>query len=141
MLQGTPAESMTSGNTEKMLGSVRAIISTYLQAWRYLPTPTAPAFSVRQWIRAACQQDAVPWLFAVYRDDQLAVLRNLIACWLDVAIVELLAMPEAADRRVWFIADELDSLGKVGALRDGLTKLRKFGGSDDCAVALHLRPR
>ncbi len=56
------------------------------------------------------------------------MLRNLVACWLELAIVEGLSMTESQSRRLWFIMDELDSLGKITSLRAGLTKLRKYGG-------------
>ncbi len=33
-----------------------------------------------------------------------------------------------ADRRLWFIVDELDALGAIEGLKDALARLRKFGG-------------
>jgi type IV secretory pathway TraG/TraD family ATPase VirD4 len=32
------------------------------------------------------------------------------------------------DQRLWFIVDELDSLGAIEGLKDALARLRKFGG-------------
>ncbi|HLY52760.1 MAG TPA: type IV secretion system DNA-binding domain-containing protein, partial [Steroidobacteraceae bacterium] len=32
------------------------------------------------------------------------------------------------DRRLWFVVDELDSLGAIDGLKDALARLRKFGG-------------
>ena len=32
------------------------------------------------------------------------------------------------DQRLWFIVDELDSLGAIDGLKDALARLRKFGG-------------
>lgn len=125
-LTGTSAQPITQPGADRMLGSTRSIIATYMAAWRYLPDQGA--FSLRQWVRD-CVAGNGRWLFAVYRDDQMALLRLLIACWIDIAIVELLSQPEAAERRVWFVLDEMDSLGKVGAMRDGLTKIRKYGGA------------
>ena len=69
------------------------------------------------------------WLYLVYRDDQMAMPRLLITTWLDLAIVETLSLPEEPRRRLWFVLDEWDSLGKVDSLRSGLTKLRKYGGA------------
>jgi hypothetical protein len=132
LLVFTPAEPLVSGHADKMLGSTRATIAPFLNGWRFLSEDAAregrDGFSVRKWVRTATT-GYLPWLIAPYRDDQREVLCKLISCWLDLAIMELLSSAEKPDRRIWFIVDELDSLGKVGALRDGLTKLRKYGGS------------
>jgi type IV secretory pathway TraG/TraD family ATPase VirD4 len=37
------------------------------------------------------------------------------------------------DRRLWFVVDELDSLGAIDGLKDALARLRKFGGR--CVLA------
>lgn len=124
MLAGTPAGILTQKGNEKMLSNTRAIASLYLATWNYLEDQGT--FSVRRWVRESDTKRA--WLYLTYRDDQMAMLRNLVACWLELAIVEGLSMTESQSRRLWFIMDELDSLGKITSLRAGLTKLRKYGG-------------
>lgn len=124
ILVGTAAYPMIQKGGEKALASIRMIASVYLAAWEYLPDHGT--FSVRDWVRNSDSNPA--WLYLTYRDDQMALLRNLIACWLELAIVEGLTLSENASRRLWYIMDELDSLGKVSSLRAGLTKLRKYGG-------------
>lgn len=126
-VKGTAAAPLASNGNEKMLASVRSIASTKMAAWSYLPDHGR--FAVRDWVRAVGEEGFDGWLFVTYRDDQVALLRSIVATWFDLAIVETLSLPENDQRRVWFALDELDSLGKVGSLRDGLTKLRKFGGS------------
>src|SRR5690606_19675059 len=74
------------------------------------------------------------WLFITYRDDQADMLRRLVATMLDLAIVEGLSLSEDQDRGLWFVMDEVDSLGRVSSLRGGLTKLRKYGGR--CVLGL-----
>ena len=145
LIGDTPAAALVSGETGKMLGSVRGIIGTYLNAWQFLPDNGT--FSVRQFVQNAEAKFAkfvadipadgqIPieefremssGLFITYRDDQLAVLKHLISMWVELAVVEGLSLPENPTRRFWVILDELDSLGRVSALRDGLTKLRKYG--------------
>ena len=123
LLAGTPGAAVVGSGNDRMLASVRSIIATYLGAWRYLPD--AGEFSIRRWIR---DEDSPAWLFATYRDDQLALLRHLIATWLDLALVEALTLSEDESRQLWFVFDECDSLGKVGELAQALAKLRKHGG-------------
>lgn len=124
LLAGTSAAILTARGNEKMLSNTRAIMSLYLSAWQYLPD--SGNFSVREWVRNSDTRHG--WLYLTYRDDQMAMLKNLVSCWLELAIVEGLSMPESDQRRLWYVMDELDSLGKISSLRAGLTKLRKYGG-------------
>lgn len=126
LLKNTPASVMVQPDNERMLGSVRSVMAAYISAWEYLPDNGT--FSVRSWVRAVDQGETDAWLYLTYMDNQLAILRNLVSCWLELAIVEGLSLKEKPERRLFYIMDELDSLGKVNSLRFGLTKLRKFGG-------------
>ncbi|KAG0921963.1 hypothetical protein G6F32_014873 [Rhizopus arrhizus] len=102
-----------------MLNNTRGIIATYLGVWRYLPD--VGTFSVREWVQ---DETRTGWLFVTYRDDQMGLLRGLVASMLELGIVEGLSLSENQDRGLWFVFDEVDSLGKVSSLRSGLTKLR-----------------
>lgn len=126
LLKNTPAAAFVAPDNERMLGSVRSVMAAYIAAWEYLPD--RGDFSVRQWVRAVDQGETDAWLYLTYMDNQLAMLRNLVSCWLELAIVEGLSLSERPERRIFYIMDELDSLGKVNSLRGGLTKLRKYGG-------------
>lgn len=121
LLGDTPAAVLASEGNDRMLASVRGIVATYLGAWRFLPD--RGGFSVRGWIR----DEAAGWLWLPYRDDQLALLRHLAATWIDLAAVEALTLGESAARDLWIVLDELDSLGKVASLDQGLAKGRKYG--------------
>lgn len=126
LLKDTPAKAFVSPDNERMLGSIRSVMAAYIAPWEYLPDQGT--FSVRQWVRDVDQGKTDAWLYLTYMDNQLAMLRNLVSCWLELAIVEGLSLEEKPDRRLFYIMDELDSLGKVNSLRGGLTKLRKYGG-------------
>lgn len=133
VVAGTPAAMLASKESERMLGNTRAIAATFLNVWTQLPDQGT--FSIRQWVRGTIQGPG-PWLFLTYRDSQMALMRNLVACWLELAIVENLDQSEDTTglRRLWYVMDELDSLGKIGSLRAGLTKLRKYGGVGVCGL-------
>lgn len=122
LLAGTPASILCAKGNDKMLSNTRGIISTFLIVWRYLPDNGR--FSVREWVR---NESHSSWLFVTFRDDQLGMLRSLIATMLELGIVEGLSMSEDSERDLWFVMDEVDSLGKITSLRAGLTKLRKYG--------------
>jgi type IV secretory pathway TraG/TraD family ATPase VirD4 len=66
-------------------------------------------------------------LFIPYAAAQIAALRSIIATWVRLAIFEAMDRAEQ-DQRLWFVVDELDSLGAIDGLKDALARLRKFGG-------------
>ncbi|WP_175901318.1 type IV secretion system DNA-binding domain-containing protein, partial [Burkholderia vietnamiensis] len=125
ILAGTAAATLTAKGNEKMLSNTRAIAAVYLNPWTYLND--GGTFSLRAWVQKS-DTNGGKWLFLPYRAGQLAMLKNLLATWLDLAQSEGLELSESRSRRLWFVMDELDSLGKVGTLKMGLTQLRKYGG-------------
>lgn len=122
LLEGSPAAVLCAKGNDKMLASTRGIISTYLGVFPYLADEGQ--FSIRDFIRDWREG----WLYITYRDDQMGLLRHLVATLLELGIVEGLSLSEDQERGLWFVMDEVDSLGKVTSLRAGLTKLRKYGG-------------
>lgn len=124
LLADSPAAGYTKPANARMLESIRSTGCAPLSNWIYLADKGT--FSVRKWVRESDANRAC--LFMTYTDAQMAELRNLVACWLELAIVEGLSLTESQSRRLWFIMDELDSLGRIMSLRAGLTKLRKYGG-------------
>ena len=123
LLRGTPAAILTLESNQKMLSNTRAVIANYINAWRYLPDNYN--FSIRQWLQDENDQS---WLFISYRDDQIQLLSNFVSMCLGMAITENLCLPKSDEREIWHIYDEVDTLGRVEALKAGLTKLRKYGG-------------
>jgi len=124
LLVDSPAAGYTKPANARMLESIRSTGCAPLSNWIYLADKGT--FSVRKWVRDSDTNRNC--LFLTYTDAQMAELRNLVACWLELAIVEGLSLTESQSRRLWFIMDELDSLGRIMSLRAGLTKLRKYGG-------------
>lgn len=133
-VSGTQIQILVQEEQAKMLGNTRAVISTYLQPWTYMQD--GGEWSLRNWIR-----NGVPgsWLYVTYQDNQLAMLRQLLAAWLQIAIEETLSLDEDPERRLWFVADEFDSLGKVSVMNDALSKMRKYGGC--CVLGFQLVPQ
>jgi type IV secretory pathway TraG/TraD family ATPase VirD4 len=123
LLAGTPAAVLCQKGNDKMLNNMRATMMPYLSVFDYMADEGD--FSIRQWVQEDWKQD---WLFLTYRDDQMGMLKNLVAACLEMAIVEGLSLSEDQDRGLWYAFDELDSLGKISSLRAALTKLRKYGG-------------
>ncbi len=121
---GHPAQTLFEEGAQRMLGSVRAIVGTYIAPYRFLdPATDAGGFSVRRWATG----DAGGWLFLPYRDDQRAAMRPLLAAWIDLAVGALLSERPDGRRRFWLVLDELGALGTIPVLADALTRGRKYG--------------
>lgn len=126
LLAGLPAATLLARGNEKMFGSVRGIAGSRLSILPYLPPDAGrDGFSIRKFVA----EPGGNWLYLTYRDDQLRALAPLIGSLLDVAAVGVLALDPDESRRVWLVADELDSLGSVDGLLPFLTKSRKYGGA------------
>lgn len=124
--EGDPIAAMLDPVNAKMVASIRGIVSSKMTPFRYLENGD---FSLRDWMM---NDDDRRWVFICYRDEMLGSLRSLISCWVSLAVMYMLSLPEDESRRVWLFLDELASLDKIGALTDALAKARKRGG---CVVA------
>ena len=126
-LAGTTAEPLCASGNEKMFGSIRSTLTTQVGPFRYLPADAGRnAFSLRRWVASGSG-----WALWNYRDDQLDLIRPLLAAMLDTIAVGILSLPPSDERRIWLALDELASLGRIGCLESFLTKARKSGG---CAI-------
>lgn len=126
-LVGTTAEPMCAPGNEKMFASIRATLTTQVGPLRYLHADAGiHAFSLRRWVERGSG-----WAFWGFLDDQLDLVRPLIAAMLDTVAVAVLSLPPDDKRRLWLVLDELASLGRITSLEAFLTKARKAGG---CAI-------
>jgi type IV secretory pathway TraG/TraD family ATPase VirD4 len=119
---GTPAQPFLEPENARMFGSIRSVTASAVAALEHLQAQRGRAFSVRAWVRGGRGV-----LFLPYRASQIAALRSIIATWMRLAIFEAMRAP-GEDQRLWFVVDELDSLGAIDGLKDALARLRKFGG-------------
>jgi type IV secretory pathway TraG/TraD family ATPase VirD4 len=119
-LSDTEAEGLFVGAKEA-LSSARFILAKYLDPHRYLKE--GGTFSIRRWL----EDEKGGNLYITWREDMLEALKPLVSTWVDILCTSILSLPENADRRLWMVIDELDSLQKLPSLEDALTKGRKHG--------------
>jgi hypothetical protein len=129
LVAGTEAASLFEAGNERLRGSV---IDELAPAGRLLSRMAAvegPPFSIRSWIQASETRGRADGsrLWLPYRINQLDSLRTAIGCWMGLAAMEVMSLPKSRTRRVWFVADELDMLGRVPNLEQGLTNGRRYG--------------
>jgi type IV secretory pathway TraG/TraD family ATPase VirD4 len=125
LVAGSPAQPFLEPENARMFGSIRSVAASAAAALEFVQAQRARPFSVRSWVRAGRGV-----LFLPYGAAQIAALRSIIAAWVRLAIFEALEGEEGegTNRRLWFVVDELDSLGAIDGLKDALARLRKFNG-------------
>ena len=121
ILAGTGSEVLTKSTAnERLLANIRYEASRAMRSWLHL-SPKGD-FSLRAWIR-----EGSGTLFLTTRPSEWETLKSLVGAWLSLALQETLSLPADPGRRVWVVADELDSLGRVHFLDRALSMGRKYG--------------
>jgi type IV secretory pathway TraG/TraD family ATPase VirD4 len=129
ILSGTPSEALTSKDNAEFFASIQGVLTESIRFWQYLDDDGD--FSVRDWIKS----DGGGVIFLTYQDDNIASMRYLISCWMDIAITEILSGESSdGELRYWLLTDELDSLGRIPTLTNALTRGRKYGLSAMAAI-------
>jgi type IV secretory pathway TraG/TraD family ATPase VirD4 len=124
LVAGSPAQPFLEPENARMFGSIRSVAGSAAVALQYVQAQRARSFSVRDWV--SCGRGV---LFIPYGAAQIAALRSVIATWVRLAIFEVMGRArEGGSQPLWFVVDELDSLGAIDGLKDALARLRKFGG-------------
>ena len=126
MLAGTAAEPFLAEGATRLFDSVRSSSGDAISALEYAAGATSGLpFSLTRWASDPADRR---WVFLPYRADQIAALKSLIGPWLRLAIFATMSRPEGDIVPTWFVADELDAIGKIEGLDDALQRIRKFGG-------------
>jgi type IV secretory pathway TraG/TraD family ATPase VirD4 len=139
MVEGTPAAQVLNPQAKGMAASVLGVIGAYADPLSILPQTTgSDGFSLRKWM---AEGEPGSWIFLTVRDDQEALLRPLISCWLDILISALLSLQEDPTRRVIFGLDEFSSLPKINNMRALVEKGRKYGALPILGMQAISQPR
>lgn len=122
-LRNSPAANLVEEKIEKTAISIRAVLTNYVKAIRYLQgiEHNGESFTIRDWMRGVREDKKNGWLFISSNADTHASLKPVVSMWLSIAIRGLLAMGENRNRRVWFFCDELPTLTLQDA--EGNTRL------------------
>lgn len=117
LLAGTSSSVLTQEGGERLLTNIRSVFGTVLQCWQFM---RGGGFSLREYM----QSNDPRWLWVPFKDTELGVSRDLIACWMDILVSAGLERAEGG-QNTWIIIDELDTLGELASLIAATTKLRK----------------
>lgn len=117
-LAETPAQGLFGA--AETFGSIKAVLTQYIKPHKYL---TNGNFSIREFLNNPNGGN----LWITWREDQLAALKPLISCWIDVICAAILSMkPNDPEQKPFLLVlDEMDSLEKLNYIVQALTKGRK----------------
>lgn len=102
------------------------ILGSLNEAGKPLRMMPAHAEGRRSWTVREWSKKRKGWIFITSTPDTIDALRPLQSLWLDMLILKLqTAAPNAGQRRVWMVLDELASLNALPQLHSALTKQRK----------------
>ena len=101
---------------------VLASLGLVAKCFRLLPdkNETDRVWNARTW-----SKERKGWIFITSRPPERETLRPLHSLWIDLLVMRLLSAPEAGQKPVWFVIDELASLQKLPQLHTAITENRK----------------
>lgn len=125
LLKGTLAGVSIDPNSPDHASSVIGTLTPKIDALKHMRgLENRPEFSIREWIK---NDNEKGWLFLRATEDEYDAVVPLLTAWLDTAIKAVLSLEKSPSRVIWWVADELQSLGKINSLKKALFEGRKHG--------------
>ena len=131
-LAGSSSARTFADDADRATGSVLFMLAKAANLIQFLPAEDSGGapFAFRDFIHGLDKRKgARPWIFVPRKEDYFEASKPLLACWLECAASAVLGLPPSADRRVWFVLDELADLPRVDNLARLLPEGRKFGAA------------
>lgn len=123
--KGTDAMTILDKDGVKLAQTIRSIIATNVRHFRVFDSNNDNVFSIRDWLKDDTKSGFV---FITSDKEKDVILKPIITLWLDISVATILSMSEKLDRRIWFLLDELQALGRLVSLPVALAESRKYGG-------------
>ncbi len=121
-LQGTEHAHLIDPHAHQQRAGVLASLGLVADSLRLLPKKNEAngAWTATEWA-----EKRQGWIFLTSLPAEREALRPLQSLWIDWLVLRLLNEPTAAQKRVWFVIDELASLQKLPQLHTAITEARK----------------
>ena len=129
-LENTTAARYLTKSNKTTASSILSVMATNTKPLNLL-TQFGELFSLKQYfdeVKAGSQA----WLFLSSPPDLREVTMPLIACMFELSVSYLIGMGINHNRRMWFVIDELASLGRLNGFSTLMAESRKYGG---CVLA------
>lgn len=121
-LKGTEHAHLIDARAHQQRAGVLASLGLVADSLRLLPKSSEGKGS---WTATEWAEKRQGWVFLTSLPAEREALRPLQSLWIDWLVLRLLNEPTQAQRRVWFIIDELASLQKLPQLHTAITEARK----------------
>lgn len=131
-LAGSSSARTFADDADRATGSVLFMLAKAANLIQFLRAEDSGGtpFAFRDFIHGLDKRSgARPWIFVPRKEDYFEASKPLLACWLECAASAVLGLPPSADRRIWFVLDELADLPRVDNLARLLPEGRKFGAA------------
>lgn len=133
-LNGTRADRYLSDDGKGVASSVLSMLATSAKPIDYLSDmEESGKFSLKEHFQNI-KQGANAWLFLSTKPSSRQLTQSIIACLTELSLNQLMDIGIDNTRRVWFIIDELASLGKLPALPTLMSEGRKYGSCIICGM-------
>jgi type IV secretory pathway TraG/TraD family ATPase VirD4 len=121
-LKGTEHAHLVDSRAHQQRAGVLASLGLVADSLRLLPKRNAGNGS---WTATEWAEKRLGWIFLTSLPAEREALRPLQSLWIDWLVLRLLNEPTEAQRRVWFVIDELASLQKLPQLHTAICEARK----------------
>lgn len=121
-LKGTEHAHLIAPQAHQQRAGVLASLGLVADSLRLLPKR---AEANGQWTATEWAEKRQGWIFLTSLPAEREALRPLQSLWIDWLVLRLLNEPTEAQKRVWFVIDELASLQKLPQLHTAITEARK----------------
>ena len=121
-LKGTEHAHLIDPRAHQQRAGVLASLGLVADSLRLLPRweESNGAWTATEWA-----EKRQGWVFLTSLPAEREALRPLQSLWIDWLVLRLLNEPTEAQKRVWFVIDELASLQKLPQLHTAITEARK----------------
>jgi hypothetical protein len=121
-LQGTEHAHLIDPHAHQQRAGVLASLGLVADSLRLLPKKGE---GNGEWTATEWTEKRQGWIFLTSLPAEREALRPLQSLWIDWLVLRLLNEPTEAQKRVWFVIDELASLQKLPQLHTAITEARK----------------
>jgi type IV conjugative transfer system coupling protein TraD len=129
-LENTNAARYLTKSNKTTASSILSVMATNTKPLNLL-TQFGDQFSLKQYFDEV-KAGSDSWLFLSSPPDLREVTMPLIACMFELSVSYLIGMGINHNRRMWFVIDELASLGRLNGFSTLMSESRKYGG---CVLA------
>lgn len=130
-LAGSSSARTFAEDADRATGSVLFMLAKAANLIQFLRNEgKGDHFAFREFISSLDKRSGPrPWIFVPRKEDYFEASKPLLACWLECAASAVLGLTPSADRRIWFVLDELADLPRVDNMARLLPEGRKFGAA------------